>query len=75
MQTEVSSATRAVRNFFHLGGAISLAEVENMAALSGGVLPEGFQVFWGVFWCILRHTEKHTDLLEKRLIIKIIIGC
>ena len=37
LQTEVSSATRAVRNFFHLGGggAISLAEVENMAACLG----------------------------------------
>ena len=45
---------RAVHNFFHLGGAMSLAEVENMSTLggSGGMLPQeiliisGVQVFW-----------------------------
>ena len=60
---------------------MSLAEVENMAALqlltlegSGGMLPQEILTL-GAFWCILRYTEKHTELLEKRLITKIIIAC
>ena len=57
---------------------MSLAEVENMAYLqpftlggSAGKLP---QEILGVLRCILRHTEKHKELLEKRLIIIIIIA-
>ena len=58
---------------------MSLAEVEIMVALqpfilggSGGMLPQESFVILGVLKCILRHTEKHTELLEKRLIIIII---
>ena len=68
---------------------MSLAEVENIAVLqsftlegSGGHAPVANLIISGVlheahsgaFWCILRHTEKHTELLEKRLI-KIVIAC
>ena len=55
---------------------MSLAEVENMATLqlftlggSGGMLPRENLILGA-----LRHTEKHTELLEKRLI-KVIIAC
>ena len=61
---------------------MSLAEVENMGALqlftvggSGGMFPQEILIILGVLRCILRHTKKHTELLEKRLIIKIIIAC
>ena len=53
--------------FFYLGGAMSLAEVENMAALqfltlgeSGAMLPQeilAIYVFRGAFWGIQRSTE------------------
>ena len=50
---------------------MSLAEVENMAALlpftlegSGACSPRKFLVILGVMRCILKHTEKHTELLE-----------
>ena len=52
---------------------MSLAEVENMTTLqlftvggSGGMLT---QEILGVLRCILRDTENHAELLEKRLII------
>ena len=58
-----------------------LAEVENMATPQlfilggcGGMLPKKILMILGVLRYILgilRHTEKHTQLLEKRLIIKI----
>ena len=61
---------------------MSLAEVENMAALqsftvgkSGGMLS---QEMLGVLRCILVHSEayrEHTECLEKMLIILIIIAC
>ena len=61
---------------------MSLAEVENMAAQQpftlgaiGGMLPQEILVILGVLRCILRHTEKHTELLEKSLIIIIITAC
>ena len=48
---------------------------------SGGMFPQKvlmilvvlrcILVHSGAFWCILRHTEKHTELHEKRLNIKI----
>ena len=59
------SPFRAVPNFFHLGGAISLAEVENMAALqpftlggSGDMLP---QEILGVLRRILVHSEAYRE--------------
>ena len=61
---------------------MSLAEVEDVAAMhsltlggSGGMLRQEILVILGAFWCILRHTEKHTELLERRVIIVIIIAC
>jgi len=61
---------------------MSLAEVANMAALqlftvggSGGMLPQDILVILGVLRCILRDAEKHTELLEKSLIIIIITAC
>ena len=61
---------------------MSLAELENMAALqlftlggSGGMLLQEILVILGVLRCILRHTEKHTELIEKSLIIIIITAC
>ena len=58
---------------------MSLPELANMATLqlfilggSGGMLLQEILVILGVLRvlrCILRHTEKHTELLEKRLII------
>ena len=42
---------------------------------SGGMLPHEILMIIGVLRHILRHREKHTELLEKRLIIKIIIAC
>ena len=67
------------------GGAMSLAEVENMAALhsftlggSGDMLPQEILVILDVLRCILVHSEAcreaHIELLEKRLIIKIILA-
>ena len=60
---------------------MSLAEVENMAALQlfnvGGLGVWFCQEILGildVLRCVLRHTEKHTELLEKKFII-IIIAC
>ena len=60
---------------------MTLAEVENMAALqsltvggSGGLLLQEILVILGVRRYILRHTEKHTELLEKRIIIIIIFA-
>ena len=51
---------------------MSLAEVENMAALqlftvgeSGGMLPQENLINSGVLRCILVHSEKHTELLER----------
>ena len=76
------NVAKAVHNFFLSGGAMSLAEVENMAALQlftlggGGVwghAPQEILVSLGSMRCILRHTEKHTELLEKSLIIIIIV--
>ena len=68
---------------------MSIAEVEIMATLQlftlggcRGMLPQENLKISGVlrrihcaFWHILRHTEKHTELLEKRLITKMIIAC
>ena len=61
---------------------MSLAEVENMATLQlftlggvGGMLPQKILLILSILRRILRHTEKHTKPLEKRLIIKIIIAC
>ena len=55
------------------------AEVVNIATLqsftlggSGGMLPEENLIILGVLRRILMHSEKHTELLEKRLIIKTI---
>ena len=69
-------------NFSIWGGAF---EIENMAAVQsftlgglGGMLPPKILVTLcseGRLWCILRRTEKHTELLEKMLIIIIIIAC
>ena len=60
---------------------MSLAEVENMAALQlfnvGGLgvwFPQEILGILDVLRCVLRHTEKHTELLEKKFII-IIIDC
>ena len=59
-------ANRAVHNFFHLGGgAMSLAEVENMAAMQSFTLG-GFRVHappgdFGHFRCILVHSEVYRD--------------
>ena len=61
-----------------------MSEVENMAALqsftvggSGGMILQ--EIFLGVLRCILVHSEayseKHTELLDKRLIGIIIITC
>ena len=75
---------RAVHNFFHVGGggARSLDEVVNMAGwklftlgASGGMFPQEIVMILGVLRRILVHSEKHTEILEKRLIIKIIIAC
>ena len=53
---------------------MSLAEVENMAALQlftlggGGVwghAPQEILVSLGSMRCILRHTEEHTELLDR----------
>ena len=55
---------RAIHNF-SIWGAMSLAEVENMAALqsfslvgSGGMVP---QEILGVLRCILVHSEAYTE--------------
>ena len=62
---------RAVHNFYHLvggGGAFSLAEVENMAALqsftlgrSGGMLPQEISVVLDVLRHILVHSEAYRE--------------
>ena len=56
--------------FFIWRDKVISAEVENMAALqsftlgmSGGMLP---QAILGVLRHILRHTGKHTELLERK---------
>ena len=59
---------RAVHNFFHLGGTMSLAEVENMVALqlftlggSGGMFPQEILVILGLLRCILVHSEAYRE--------------
>ena len=53
---------------FPSGGAMSLAQVENMAALqpftlgvSGGMLPQEILVILGVLRCILVHSEAYRE--------------
>ena len=68
---------RGIHNFFHLlggggggvVGAMSLAVVENMAALqsfslvgSGGMVP---QEILGVLRCILVHSEAYREVLRR----------
>ena len=68
------------------GRAKFSAEVGNMATLwsftlggfGGGCSPGNFghsEVHSAAIWCNLRHTEKHTELLEGRVIIVLLIGC
>ena len=61
---------------------MSLGEVVNMAGwklftlgVPGGMFPQEIVMILGVLRRILVHSEKHTEILEKRLIIKIIIAC
>ena len=74
---------RVIPNFFYFGeeggGAKLLVEAQNMAVLQSFTLGESGRMLpheiLGVLRCILRHTEKHTEFLEKRLIIIIITAC
>ena len=70
------SLSRVIHNFSHLGGTMSLVEVENLTALQSftlgglGACSPGkfwwFQVFWATLRYILRHTESSllAELLE-----------
>ena len=73
--------TSAVHHLFHLGGnVVSSSRKHGCPAVvhSRACSPRKFLIILGVLRHILvhlRHTEKHTELLEKRFIIIIIIVC
>ena len=68
MPQNAKMVCRAVHNFCHLGGALSLGEVVNMAAQklftlggSGGMLPQEILMSLGVLRRILVHSEAYRE--------------